>query len=381
MSERDWADLDRRLDDAIDSLNDEHTPELAYDDDELALLDTLRVVRRLREPAEPDVAFEDELVSRVLAGTDSAALVTFPNGVVGPLPMTTGPSASTRRRQYRVLLSQIAAVLRVVGVFMLAGMLSGALVGGLGGRVVMRVSGYLYQRENPGVTIVTESSGEPVGQISLQGTIDLIVESSFSGAAIGLLLLLVAPWLPRSGWRRSGVFGLLLLAFVGSLVIDPGSRDLRTIGPALLNIVMFATLIVAAGMLTPLIFGWLDRSIGSRGSRLTRFGAAALRPVAVVLGGFGMLLLLLMFVMLGIVVPIGSLIDPQLESIMLIPLVLVCALVLPLARVAEAFPNHLTALDRLRSQPATRFVTVALWLLTAAGLLLLLTNTIRIAAG
>ncbi|MGH9174833.1 MAG: hypothetical protein ACRD1H_10765, partial [Vicinamibacterales bacterium] len=356
-------------------------PESTDDDDEQALLDTLRVVRRLREPAEAEEEFESSLVRQTLAAFETASLVSSPNGVSEQTLPPRQPIELGQRRRVRFALAQIAAVLRVVGVFVLAGMLSGAVVGGLGGRVVMRVSGYLYQRENPGVTIVTESSGEPVGQVSLQGTIDLIVESAFSGAAIGLLLLLVAPWLPRSGWRRSGVFGLLLLAVVGSLVIDPDSRDLRTFGPALLNIVMFATLIVAAGMLTPLIFGWLDRSIGSRGSRLTRFGAAALRPVAVVLGGFGLLLLLPLTVTIGIFVPIGSLIDPQLESIMLIPLALVCALVLPLARVAEAFPSHLTALDRLRSELATRYVTVALWLLTAAGLLLLLTNTIRIAAG
>lgn len=380
MSERDWSDLERRLDDAIDALNDERAPELEHDD-ERRLLDTLRVVRRLREPVEPDAGFADRLVERTLAGASTTSLMSFPNGASDAQPATATQPVRLMSRRYRLILSQIAAVLRVVGVFMLAGMLSGALVGGLGGRVVMRVSGYLYQRENPGVSIVTESSGEPVGQISLQGTIDLIVESAFSGAAIGLLLLLVAPWLPRSGWRRSGVFGLLLLAVVGSLVIDPGSRDLRTFGPVLLNIGMFATLIVAAGMLTPLIFGWLDRSIGSRGSRLTRLGAAAFRPIAVVLGGFGLLLLLPLIVMIGIFVPIGSLIDPQLESIMLIPLALVCALVLPLARVAEAFPNHLPALDRLRSALAKRFAIVALWLVTASGMLLLLANTIRIAAG
>ncbi len=381
MSERDWSEPDRRLDDAIDALNDERAPDLGRDDDELALLDTLRVVWRLREPVDPDAGFADELIERTLAGVSASSLVSHPSGVSDVPPPTVVAPVQLSSRRSRLLLSQIAAVLRVVGVFVLAGMLSGAMVGGLGGRVVMRVSGYLYQREHPGVTIVTESSGEPVGQISLQGMIDLIVESAFSGAAIGLLLLLVAPWLPRSGWRRSGVFGLLLLAVVGAVVIDPGSRDLRIFGPALLNIAMFATLIVAAGMLTPTIFAWLDHSIGARGNGMKRIGAAVLRPLAVVLGGFGLLVLLPLTVMIGIVVLIGSLIDPQLESIMRIPLVFMCALTLPLARVVEAFPNHLSALDRLRPALATRFVIVALWLVTASGLLLLLTNTIRIVVG
>jgi len=381
MSERDWSDLDRRLDDAIDALNDAHAPDFGRDDDELSLLDTLRVVRRLRVPVEPDTAFEDRLVAQTLAEASTASLVSYPNGA-GETHQTdvTVPARLTTRR-YRLIMGQIAAILRVVGVFVLAGMLSGALVGGLGGRVVMRVSGYLYQRENPGVTILTENSGEPVGQISLQGTIDLIVELAVSGAAIGMLLLLVAPWLSHSGWRRAGGFGLIVLSLVGPMVISPGSRDLRLFGPVPLNIAMFATLIVAAGMLTTPIFGWLDRSLVARHRLLPRIGAAALRPVVVVLGGIGLLAVVLLMVTNVIFITFDALTNPRIETIVLLPLVLAFAITLPLARIAVAFPNHLTALDRLRSASATRFLTVALWLLTVAGLLLLLTNTIRIAAG
>ncbi|MDQ3549246.1 MAG: hypothetical protein M3439_10570 [Chloroflexota bacterium] len=381
MSERDWSDLERRLDDALDALNDERAPDLGNEDDELSLLDTLRVVRRLREPVEPDAGFADRLVATTLAGASTASLLSYPNGTGEKPTATIATPVRLTSRRYRLVLSQIAAILRVVGVFVLAGMLSGVIVGGLGGRVAMRVSGFLYLRDNPGADIVTESSGEPVGQISLQGTLDLIVESAFSGIVIGLLLLIVAPWLPRSGWRRAAAFGLVLLAIVGGTVISPDNRDLRTLGPALLNITMFSTLIVIAGMLTMPIFAWLDRSIVARGGRLVRMGTASLRAVVVVLGGLGLVGAMLPVAVNAIIVPIHAATDPSWETIVLIPFILTCVITVLLTRVAVAFPNHLSALGRLRSESVTRFAIVALWLLTASGLLLLLTNTIRIATG
>ncbi|HYI15196.1 MAG TPA: hypothetical protein VEX37_07375, partial [Thermomicrobiales bacterium] len=144
MSARDWSELERRLDDAIDALNRERVPDLEQGDDEELLLDTLRAVRRLRDPAEPDAGFDDRLVERTLAGAMMPSLVSFPNGSGSGHVRGTAITVRSSSRRYRLILSQIAAVLRVVGVFVLAGMLSGAIVGGLGGRVAMRVSGYLY---------------------------------------------------------------------------------------------------------------------------------------------------------------------------------------------------------------------------------------------
>ena len=378
MSERDWSDLERRLDDAIDALNEERAPTLEHGDDESELLDTLRVVRRLREPAEQDAGFADRLAERTLEGMSTASLLSFPNSVSAARPETVSIPVRLTSRRSRLILSQIAAVLRVVGVFVLAGMLSGAFVGGVGGRVAMRVSGYLYQRENPGASVVTESSGEPVGQISLDGTISLIIESMGSGAVIGLVLLLVAPWLPRAGWRRAGGFGLLLLAVVGSTVIRPDSRDLRTLGSPLLNIAMFASLIVAAGMLATPFVPWLDRAVAANSRRMPRVGARVLGAVAAVLGGIALFSMLLLLVVNGITVPVQAVGDPGIGTIVVAPLLLIVLIVVLLTRVAVAFPNRLTVLARLRTSFATRFVVGAIWLATVVGLLVLLINSIRI---
>ena len=98
MSARDWSELERRLDDAIDALNGSESPAL-QGDDEAQLLDTLRTVRRLRDPAEPDAGFEDRLVERTLAGAATPSLVSFPNGSGASHPPPAGAvSRPTSRR-------------------------------------------------------------------------------------------------------------------------------------------------------------------------------------------------------------------------------------------------------------------------------------------
>ena len=119
MSARDWNDLERRVDEAIDALNDERTPDLESDE-EMALLDTLRVVRRLREPADPEARFEDRLVDRTLAGAASPSLVSFPNGSGAGHLQVSGTTVRRSPRRTRLLLGQVAAVLRLMGVFVLA---------------------------------------------------------------------------------------------------------------------------------------------------------------------------------------------------------------------------------------------------------------------
>jgi hypothetical protein len=378
MSERDLIDLERRLNDAIDALNEERAPTLDEVDDEADLLDTLRVLRRLREPAEPDAGFAERLIERSLEGMSPARLLSFPNGISAELPAKTSAPTRPTTRRHRLILSQIAAILRVVGVCVLAGMLAGAIVGGLGGRVAMRVSGYLYQQEHPGASVVTDSSGQRVGQISLDGTVFLILQSIVSGAVIGLLLLLVGPWLPRSGWRRAGGFGLLLLAAVGSMVINPGSQDLRSLGSPLLNVAMFATLIFLAGMLATPIVSWLDHAVAASSRSSTRIGALALGAVAAFFGGVALFAVLLLIVVNSVAVPIRAISDPGIVSTVVAPLVLLVVIAFPLTRVAVAFPDRLAVLDGLRSPFAQRLVVWAIWLATIGGLVILLINSIRI---
>lgn len=251
---RDWASLDEQLDRAIDALNDEQSPEQT-DDVELALLiDAARLARQLREPetwAAPDAAFPARLLEVVANGP---ALIQ-PNGhVASELVPVRIP-----RRRGRLLLAQLAAVIRAVGVCVLAGIVAGALIGGVGGRVAMRVSGAMYERAHPDVPAITSSSDEPVGQLSLDGTLSLIFEAGlFFGIAGGLAYLLVRPWLPRRVPARGLVFAAMLLA-LGSVVIDKDNPDFRRFGSPVVNITMFVGLIVAYGWCVAFLAEWFDR--------------------------------------------------------------------------------------------------------------------------
>jgi hypothetical protein len=378
---RDWRDLDKRLDEAINALNDERAPILFEGDDPdlVELIDTARIVRHLREPAEPDDDFPDRLVAAVATRAvthDNTALV--PDGRV---EMARQPVVLPRGRS-RVLLAQLAAVLRVIGVCVLAGMLAGALVGGLGGRAAMRVSGELYEREHPGQMAVTESSGEPVGQISFGGTLSLIVEVTvFFGLPCGLLYLLVAPWLPGTRHARGLVFAGVLLAIGGAAVIDSDNQDFQRLGSPLLNLVMFAALILSCGGVIVFLADWLDRATRVGGElRVRRTGATVIR-MATMGAGAGGVLAGMMLSALFAVSALRAIITRDTPSMSVAVLSLTLFVALPLARLAVALPNRGIA-ARLGGQARVRRLAwLALGLAVATTLAQLIPSVSTILTG
>jgi hypothetical protein len=259
MSDPRRRELDDRLEQAIDALNAEQPPVVFEDDDPelVSLVDTLRVVRRLREPAEPDEALVERLVEAVATGAGTGEGVILPNGRA---ELARAPVDIRGRSRSRALLAQLAAVIRVVGICVLAGMLAGAVAGGIGGRIAMRASGYLYEREHPGQVAITESSGQFVGEITLDGTLDLMIEMAlFYGISGGLLYLLILPWLPRSRRWRAAAFAGLLVVVAGASIISSDNRDFERLGSPVLNVIMFAALIAGFGLLFVPLAGWIER--------------------------------------------------------------------------------------------------------------------------
>jgi hypothetical protein len=149
------------------------------------------------------------------------------------------------------------AVVRQVALLGSASVLAGLLVGGVGGRLVMRVSA-LADSEAAGV--VTEN-GNTVGEITLGGTVALVV---FVGGLGGLLASVVIvgaePWLRWMGPLRGLGFGLAVLAAFGS--DDPfDSPDFLILDPPLLNVAMFVGLFVAFGLAAAGAYWALDRKL------------------------------------------------------------------------------------------------------------------------
>jgi hypothetical protein len=138
----------------------------------------------------------------------------------------------------------------------LAGLIAGVLVGGLLGRVVMRISGFTA---GPALVGVTTENGNRVGDITVAGTLALVVSVGLASGAIGgVLYALSEPWLrPLRPWHGLA-YGLALLAAAGFTTLDPANFDFTRFGVPALNVAMFAALFVIFGVLTAWLFDALS---------------------------------------------------------------------------------------------------------------------------
>lgn len=133
-------------------------------------------------------------------------------------------------------------------VAVVAGVGSGLLMAGPGGRLAMRLLAATAGDAAQGR--LTEAE-EVVGRITTDGTIGFIVFTSLSaGAALGALYMVVRRWLPKGRW--SGLtFGMLLLLVVATR-LDPlrgDNPDFDIVGPGWVAVLVFGALVVVHGML------------------------------------------------------------------------------------------------------------------------------------
>lgn len=151
---------------------------------------------------------------------------------------------------------RIPQVLREIAAGSLAGIVVGIVVGGLGARLVMRLSALAAGGVVQGVTT---SNGNRVGEVTVAGTIGLIIfVGVFTGILGGLLYASLRPWLAPLGRWRGLVFGIALLSLAGSLVLDSANSDFIVLRPPLLNVAMFAAVFVIFGVALAPVF---DRTL------------------------------------------------------------------------------------------------------------------------
>jgi hypothetical protein len=152
---------------------------------------------------------------------------------------------------------RLAGGLRPVVHAGIAGALAGLLVGGIGGRIVMRLSAIAGGPEVAGA--ITEN-GATVGEITAEGTMALLLFGGlFSGISGGVILAMVAPWLRWAGAVRGLVFGVFVLAVAGPAVIDASNFDFLILQPAWLNVVMFSALFLLFGVAAVILLDGLER--------------------------------------------------------------------------------------------------------------------------
>ena len=92
-----------------------------------------------------------------------------------------------------------------------------------------------------GVQGFPTEAGATIGEITLEGTLFLILFAGISSALIGsAFYLLVRAWLPRRRWLRAIAFGGLELVVFGTQVLDAGNADFTILGRPLLNVAQSA---------------------------------------------------------------------------------------------------------------------------------------------
>ena len=123
-------------------------------------------------------------------------------------------------------------------------MLVAGVVGGIGGRIVMR---FLFLQNEATAGLITEN-GNQVGVITLGGTASLVFFAAlFLGVPAGLVYVVMRRWLPGESLAHGLLYGALLLVLFGGGAIDADNIDFRLFGPPGLGILLFSVL--------PFVFG------------------------------------------------------------------------------------------------------------------------------
>jgi hypothetical protein len=187
----------------------------------------------------------------------------------------------------RLHVAEIARHATVVGI---AGVVAGIFVGGVGGRVLMRVAALLAPDRATGA--LTES-GNRVGDVTVGGTLVVILVTGFFVGAMGAVFFFIAePWLSRFGRLRGLAFGvfLLLVAAGQSNTIEPMNPDFAIVANQVPVVAMFVVLFLLFGVLmAPLVSRVEERLPAIDPRRPIRSSVLYLGPAA-----FGFLLVLVL---------------------------------------------------------------------------------------
>jgi hypothetical protein len=182
------------------------------------------------------------------------------------------------------LREDLGAAARPVATAAVAGSLTGAVIGGLGGRVAMFV---LRLTSDPALRGLKTDDDFTIGIFS-GATLFLVIVTTVLGIPGGLVYLVVRGWLP--GRARPWLFGGLTGIVGGATVIRPGGIDFTLLDPLGLAVALFIALPAAYGVAVSLLV-----------ERFLADGSAFSRSKALI-AGFVLLLPLGFFGLIGVAV-------------------------------------------------------------------------------
>jgi hypothetical protein len=139
---------------------------------------------------------------------------------------------------------------RRLGAALWAGLIGGAVVGGIGGRLAMFV---LRLTSDPTLHGLETDDGFVIGEFT-GDTAFLVLFTAALGALGGIFYLTIRSWLPKR--VRVGAFTLLAAVVGGSLVIRPDGIDFTLLEPLWFAVALFVAL--------PALYGLMMSSFAER---------------------------------------------------------------------------------------------------------------------
>ena len=152
----------------------------------------------------------------------------------------------------------LGVILRDIARGGLAGLAVGIVVGGLGGRLAMRLIALIVPESTGRFT----ENGNRIGDITLGGTFALLIFGGlFAGIFLAVIWVVVSPWLPRSLGPRV-VAAIPLAIGLGAFGVIVGSNtDFIVLGfePSVVVVLLAFVGLVGASM--AVVDAWLDRRL------------------------------------------------------------------------------------------------------------------------
>lgn len=151
-----------------------------------------------------------------------------------------------------------AAIVREIARGGLAGLLTGFLVGGVGGRLAMRVSSLI----DPAARGARTEAGATVGEFTLEGTVGFVVfVGIFAGLTLATIWVIAQRWLPNRGVYRYLVAALFVAAMGARFAIEGRNIDFLILDPKWAQVGLFVVLAAAAGVVVVRVDRWLERRL------------------------------------------------------------------------------------------------------------------------
>jgi hypothetical protein len=171
--------------------------------------------------------------------------------------MATADSLAAAPVSEQAELSRTGEVLRDIARGGISGVVAGIVVGGLGGRLVMRIAALLH----PDAVGALTENGNRIGDITLGGTLSLVLFGLISCAMAGAVWVIVSPWIPGHTGVRALLTAGVAIAIGTPVLIIGRNPDFVILDHDPAVVALLLALVGTIGLSIALLDSWLDRRL------------------------------------------------------------------------------------------------------------------------